>query len=145
MYYYNKETKETSWLCPDEVKWYIDEDIATEFTEKQISKFKEMFGRYDQDGSGEIDTDELTEAFFQTAKRMMRSGEHLWMAMEKRFNFSIEEMSVVAHGYKRLMKYVSDVDGAMPFRGSRIPLSFSQRVMSYDRVVDLEMWDIVKI
>jgi methyltransferase-like protein 22 len=89
--------------------------------------------------------DELTEAFFQTAKRMMRSGEHLWMAMEKRFNFSIEEMSVVAHGYKRLMKYVSDVDGAMPFRGSRIPLSFSQRVMSYDRVVDLEMWDIVKI
>lgn len=92
--------------------------------------------------------DELTEAFFQTSLRMMRSGEHMWMAMEKRFNFSIEELSVVAHGYKRLLKYISPHDGMDSescFRGTRIPLTFPQRVMCYDRVIDLELWDIVKL
>lgn len=106
--------------------------------------------------------DALTEAFFKTARRCMRPGEHLWMAMEKRFNFSIEEMSVVAHGYKRLLKYIGlspsqttavlevevshfshDVSSHY-FTGKRIPLTFPQRVMNYDRVKDLEMWDITR-
>ena len=119
--------------------------------------------------------DDITEAFFQTCLQMMRPGEHMWLAIEKRFNFSIEELSVVAHGYRRFLSYVAvltnpslndtdqspvgdeasrddthadmaqtSVANRPHFIARRISLNFPQSVLSYDRVKDLEMWDIVR-
>jgi len=61
-YYYNKVTQEKSWRIPDEVLWFVPEAVAAQFTQEDIEKLRTQFEQYDEDGSGEMDTDELTEA-----------------------------------------------------------------------------------
>lgn len=51
--------------------------------------------------------DVLTDLLFSQASRSMRFGEHMWMAMEKRFNFTQADLSLVAHGYRRFMQIVN--------------------------------------
>lgn len=61
-YYVNKVTLEKTYKIPDEVMWFVPEELAEVFSEEQLHDFKEQFERFDEDGSGEMDTDELTEA-----------------------------------------------------------------------------------
>lgn len=77
----------------------------------------------------------------------------LYLAMEKRFNFSIEKLSVAATGYSALLRNVVDVTDGFPeigeeipadpqaFFGERIPLQFSQ-CFRYDRSEAMELWKI---
>jgi len=61
-YYVNKVTQDKVWKLPDEVMWFVPEKLSFEFTDEQLAQFKEQFQRFDEDRSGEMDVDELTEA-----------------------------------------------------------------------------------
>ncbi|CAM9726734.1 unnamed protein product [Ectocarpus fasciculatus] len=83
----------------------------------------------------------------------------LYLALEKRFNFSVAELSVAATGYNALLRNVLDVteqegagvevDGckqqgltsAKAFEGKRLPLSFEQ-CFRYERSNAMELWEI---
>ncbi|CAM9266164.1 unnamed protein product [Ectocarpus sp. 12 AP-2014] len=84
----------------------------------------------------------------------------LYLALEKRFNFSMAELSVAATGYNALLRNVVDVtekdgvgagvDGCTPqgmkrakkgFEGIRLPLSF-QQCFRYERSNAMELWEI---
>lgn len=82
----------------------------------------------------------------------------LFLALEKRFNFSLAELSVAATGYNALLRNVLDVTGgrgeegkraeACPpqahdkmFEGRRLPLSF-QQCFRYQRSNAMELWEI---
>lgn len=83
----------------------------------------------------------------------------LFLAIEKRFNFSLAELSVAATGYSALMRNVLDVtkgggaavhgeqacrqksrDGKA-FEGRRLPLSF-QQCFRYQKSNAMELWEI---
>jgi hypothetical protein len=51
--------------------------------------------------------DDLTAAFFATADALMRPGEELWLTLEKRLNFSLPDLSVVAHGYRTFLTTIN--------------------------------------
>ncbi|CAN0479263.1 unnamed protein product, partial [Ectocarpus sp. 8 AP-2014] len=84
----------------------------------------------------------------------------LYLALEKRFNFSLAELSVAATGYNALLRNVVDVtekdgvgigvDGCTQqglksakkaFEGRRLPLSF-QQCFRYERSNAMELWEI---
>ncbi|CAN0106029.1 unnamed protein product, partial [Ectocarpus sp. 13 AM-2016] len=84
----------------------------------------------------------------------------LYLAIEKRFNFSVAELSVAAAGYNALLRNVVDVtdkdgvgtgvDGCTQqglkrakkeFEGNRLPLSF-QQCFRYKRSNAMELWEI---
>lgn len=83
----------------------------------------------------------------------------LYLALEKRFNFSLAELSVKAAGYNALLRNVLDVtqtktnaDDAKSFahgkigaeksfEGRRLPLSF-QQCFHYQRSEAMELWEI---
>ncbi|CAM9738261.1 unnamed protein product [Scytosiphon promiscuus] len=80
----------------------------------------------------------------------------LFLALEKRFNFSLAKLSVAATGYGALMRNVVDVSsregqgaetcrymvcGEKPFEGRRLPLSF-QQCFRYQRSDAMELWEI---
>lgn len=99
--------------------------------------------------------DMITEAFFTTLARLMRNGERLWLSIEKRFNFTVDELSLVAHGYNRFLSYVEGsktciyldhdkIEKRRHFSGHRISLLFPQYV-EYDRTKDLELWEIIPV
>ncbi|KAL3697122.1 hypothetical protein R1sor_011198 [Riccia sorocarpa] len=103
---------------------------------------------------------ELTDAFFQLLKKLMPLGSKrvLYLAMEKRYNFSFRDQDVVAHGYKHFRTFFwndtrdssegrdADIDsyGEMKhFSGRRIDISgVRQYVKNYDRGEDLELWEL---
>ncbi|CAM9093355.1 unnamed protein product [Ectocarpus sp. 4 AP-2014] len=84
----------------------------------------------------------------------------LYLGLEKRFNFSVAELSVAATGYNALLRNVEDVtekhgvdtgvDGCTQqglksakkgFEGRRLPLSF-QQCFQYQRSNAMELWEI---
>ena len=79
----------------------------------------------------------------------------LYLALEKRFNFSLAELSVSATGYKALLGNVVDVTDAADgrgigdgcasrrkaFEGIRLPLKF-QQCFRYNRSDAMEIWEI---
>ncbi|RDX66039.1 Methyltransferase-like protein 22, partial [Mucuna pruriens] len=100
-----------------------------------------------------IYSDELTDAFFSTLERLMSRGcpKVLYMALEKRYNFSLSDLDVVANGYSHFQSYLGDEDEiesresvSMPhFVGKRMDISqIPQYVGEYDRGNDVEIWQI---
>ena len=67
--------------------------------------------------------DEITHHLFHTLSRTMRPGEHLVLAMEKRFNFELSSLSVVAHGYRRFLNYIN-VESHLSVPSSTVSTSF---------------------
>ncbi|KAJ0804178.1 putative lysine methyltransferase, S-adenosyl-L-methionine-dependent methyltransferase [Helianthus annuus] len=103
-----------------------------------------------------IYSDDLTDALFHTLERLMSNGfkKVLYLALEKRYNFSINDLNVVANGYSRFRSYVRDeIDdaennelqngSASAFVGTRIDLTeIPQYAVNYNRGHDLELWKI---
>ncbi|XP_076920315.1 uncharacterized protein LOC143581402 [Bidens hawaiensis] len=103
-----------------------------------------------------IYSDDLTDALFHTLERLMSHGleKVLYLALEKRYNFSIDDLDVVANGYSRFRSYVRDeiddaennelYNGSLSyFVGTRIDLTkIPQYAINYNRGHDLELWKI---
>ncbi|KAI3763323.1 hypothetical protein L1987_53777 [Smallanthus sonchifolius] len=103
-----------------------------------------------------IYSDDLTDALFHTLERLMSHGleKVLYVALEKRYNFSIDDLNVVANGYSRFRSYVRDErddaeNSELPngslcaFVGTHIDLtSIPQYAFNYNRGHDLELWKI---
>ncbi|KAL6603044.1 hypothetical protein ACP70R_043405 [Stipagrostis hirtigluma subsp. patula] len=100
-----------------------------------------------------IYSDDLTDLFFDTVKKLMSSGAKkvLYLALEKRYNFSLDELDVVANGYAHFQSFltVQDECGHLHntskpgFIGKQMDLTeIPQYVREYDRVKDLEIWKI---
>lgn len=87
-------------------------------------------------------SDELTDAFFSVLQKMMcqHSGKVLYLALEKRYNFSLYDLDVVANGYSQFLSFLRDEKG---FSGKIIDLSeIPQYVREYERGNDVELWEI---
>ncbi|WVZ79266.1 hypothetical protein U9M48_026867 [Paspalum notatum var. saurae] len=101
-----------------------------------------------------IYSDELTDLFFDTVNKLMSSGAKkvLYLALEKRYNFSLDELDVVANGYAHFRSFFAaqdehgdpiDSDGPS-LMGKQINLAeVPQYIREYDRGKDLEMWKIM--
>ncbi|KAI5060701.1 hypothetical protein GOP47_0025121, partial [Adiantum capillus-veneris] len=101
-----------------------------------------------------IYSDSLTDAFFSLLRKLMPIGSQrlLWLAIEKRFNFSISELDVVAHGYRHFLSFfdnrtdgltLQDLQGCKTFAGKKLQLNqVPQYIQEYDRTKDLELWEI---
>lgn len=104
-----------------------------------------------------IYNDDLTDAFFSTLERIMsRSPDKvLYMALEKRYNFTLDDLSVVANGYSHFRKYLRTAQGedaecedshneSSPcFIGTCIHFTeIPQYVREYERGEDVEIWEI---
>ncbi|GJN38910.1 hypothetical protein PR202_gb27991 [Eleusine coracana subsp. coracana] len=103
-----------------------------------------------------IYSDDLTDLFFYTVKKLMSSGAKkvLYLALEKRYNFSLDDLDVVANGYAHFRSFFMDQDEHRNvedtfkpgFVGKQIDLSeVPQYIREYDRGKDLEMWEIMYI
>ncbi|XP_057454715.1 uncharacterized protein LOC130746182 isoform X2 [Lotus japonicus] len=100
-----------------------------------------------------IYSDDLTDAFFSTLERLMSRGSTkiLYMALEKRYNFSLSDLDVVANGYSHFRSFLRDEGeieslepASMPnFVGKRVDISqIPQYVREYERGHDVEIWEI---
>jgi hypothetical protein len=102
--------------------------------------------------------DSTTSATCSTEQQQQRKPVCL-LALEKRFNFSLAELSVVATGYRAMRERVLDLDDASavaaaaiaaasdsttpPFAGRRVPLSsFQQCFTGYTRTPQMELWEL---
>ncbi|KAH9666084.1 putative methyltransferase family protein [Citrus sinensis] len=92
-----------------------------------------------------IYSDDLTDALFHTLKRLMPLGSKkvlvnmvLYLALEKRYNFSLNDLDVVANEHRRFER-----ESFPAFVGKCIDLNeFPQYVREYDRGNDVELWQI---
>lgn len=109
---------------------------------------------------------ELTQAFFEILDKIMAFGANktLFLTLEKRYNFSVDELDVVANGYRQFRSYFhsreSDADKSnmfatqdLPvlngfegkFEGRQIPTEqVLQHIVEYERGKDLELWEITR-
>uniref|UniRef100_A0A0A9H3A3 Methyltransferase-like protein 22 n=1 Tax=Arundo donax TaxID=35708 RepID=A0A0A9H3A3_ARUDO len=101
-----------------------------------------------------IYSNDLTDLFFDTVKRLMSIGAKkvLYLALEKRYNFSLDELDVVANGYAHFRSFFTvqeecghQDDTSKPgFVGKQIDLAeIPQYIREYERGKDLEMWKIM--
>ncbi|KMT00797.1 hypothetical protein BVRB_9g220740 isoform C [Beta vulgaris subsp. vulgaris] len=89
-----------------------------------------------------IYSDELTDAFFSVLQKMMcqHPEKVLYLALEKRYNFSLNDLDVVANGYSHFLSFLRVEKG---FTGKCIDLSeIPQYVREYERGNDVELWEI---
>ncbi|KAK9102627.1 hypothetical protein Sjap_019881 [Stephania japonica] len=103
-----------------------------------------------------IYSDELTDALFNTLQSLMSQGfpKVLYLALEKRYNFSLSDLNVVANGYSHFRSYLKNEEelrhaGIRPSRcfvGERNDYeSIPQYIREYDRGNDVEIWQIKHI
>lgn len=78
----------------------------------------------------------------------------LYLTLEKRYNFSMDELDVVANGYKHFRSFFAVQDGCGDLDnatskpgglvGEQIDLArVPQYIREYDRGEDLEMWKLM--
>ncbi|XP_024032588.1 methyltransferase-like protein 22, partial [Morus notabilis] len=102
-----------------------------------------------------IYSDDLTDAFFSTIESLMCLGSEkvLYLALEKRYNFSLDDLDVIANGYLHFRSYlrdeeVAECEGAEVcstpcFVGKRIDITqIPQYAREYDRGSNVEIWKI---
>ncbi|KAF7111631.1 hypothetical protein CFC21_111618 [Triticum aestivum] len=102
-----------------------------------------------------IYSDDLTDLFFDTVRQLMSSGAKkvMYLTLEKRYNFSLDELGVVANGYKHFRSFFTVLDGCggqdnatlkPGLVGEQIDLAMvPQYIREYDRGKDLEMWKLM--
>lgn len=100
-----------------------------------------------------IYSDDLTDAFFSTLESLVIGGPEkvMYIALEKRYNFCLDDLNVVANGYSRFRSYLKvEGDGnewnkrSRPcFVGKCIDLAqIPIYIIEYERGNDVEIWEI---
>ncbi|XP_068643170.1 uncharacterized protein [Aristolochia californica] len=99
-----------------------------------------------------IYNDDLTDALFETLGKLMSKGSEkvLYLTLEKRYNFTLDDLDVVANGYACFRSYVKEEEEARTigpsercFLGKKIDLvEIPQYIQEYDRGNELELWQI---
>lgn len=103
-----------------------------------------------------IYSDDLTDAFFSILKKLMLDNPEkvLYLAMEKRYNFTLDDLDVVANGYSHFRSYLiteQDDAGCKQLDGASRPLFVGEQidlryipcyVRNYNRGDDVELWKI---
>ncbi|ESQ26996.1 hypothetical protein EUTSA_v10018901mg [Eutrema salsugineum] len=96
-----------------------------------------------------IYSDDLTVALFSMLKRVMSFGcdKVLYLGLEKRYNFSLDDLNVVANGYACFRSYIKEDElceqEEKSFVGKRIDVTqIPQYTKGYDRGEDVELWEI---
>lgn len=95
---------------------------------------------------------EMTEGFFQVLANLIPYGSMkvLYLALERRYNFSLRERDVVAHCYREFRNCfrhvkvpVAEDQQGWGFVGEQLAVSsIPQSIVEYDRGGDLELWKI---
>ncbi|KAH6820982.1 hypothetical protein C2S53_020034 [Perilla frutescens var. hirtella] len=97
-----------------------------------------------------IYSDDLTDAFFSVVEAIMSGSPEkvLYLALEKRYNFTINDLDVVANGYSHFRSYLKvegedDALEAHGFVGRLINMEeIPQYVQEYERGTEVEVWQI---
>ncbi|KAL6584682.1 hypothetical protein OROMI_003971 [Orobanche minor] len=100
-----------------------------------------------------IYSNDITDAFFDVLEAIMSSSPQkvLYLALEKRYNFTIDDLDVIATGYSHFLSYLGDEEGngaletehSPSFIGKLIGLDeIPQYVRDYNRGDDVEIWQI---
>lgn len=104
----------------------------------------------------------LTDAFFNILRKLMPPGSKrvLFLSLEKRYNFTLEDLDIVAHSYRHFRTFFEEVvpesEGARDkptvkessvttpyFIGKRLDIgTIPQYIQEYDRGGDTELWEI---
>uniref|UniRef100_A0A6N2KRY1 Methyltransferase-like protein 22 n=1 Tax=Salix viminalis TaxID=40686 RepID=A0A6N2KRY1_SALVM len=101
-----------------------------------------------------IYSDDLTDALFCILEKLMSLGSKkvLYLALEKRYNFSLDDRDVVANGYSHFRSYLRGEEeydnlkhgSSSCFVGKCFDLSsIPQYVREYERGNDVELWQIM--
>ncbi|KAL6874082.1 hypothetical protein ACP4OV_014164 [Aristida adscensionis] len=101
-----------------------------------------------------IYSDDLTDLFFDAVKKLMSTGAKkvLYLALEKRYNFSLDDLDIVANGYAHFRSFLTVQDECSPlddtpnqgFVGKQIDLAeVPKYIREYERGKDLELWEIM--
>lgn len=104
----------------------------------------------------------LTDAFFNILRKLMPPGSKrvLFLSLEKRYNFTLEDLDIVAHSYRHFRTFFEEVvpesEGGRDkptlkessvttpyFIGKRLDIgTIPQYIQEYDRGGDTELWEI---
>uniref|UniRef100_A0A8C3R7T4 Methyltransferase like 22 n=1 Tax=Cyanoderma ruficeps TaxID=181631 RepID=A0A8C3R7T4_9PASS len=93
--------------------------------------------------------DDLTDALFRTLYRIthnLRSSCTVYLALEKRLNFTLRHMDVTCEAYSHFRNTLNDLenlqDGKMKYTVEPVKLDFCQFLV-YERIEQLELWKIM--
>ncbi|CAH9075761.1 unnamed protein product [Cuscuta europaea] len=99
-----------------------------------------------------IYSDDLTDAFFSILEQLMAENPEkvLYLALEKRYNFTLDDLHVVANGYSHFRSYLEGESNELVsspysrcFLGKQINLKeIPKYVREYDRGDNVEIWVI---
>lgn len=87
--------------------------------------------------------DDVTAAFVTTIQKMLNTKppKTLYMALEKRFVFTIEHMDSIAPCYETFLTLLDKVKAGSNWTVEQMPLDFP-KYFTYDRVKELVLWKI---
>ncbi|KAI3855086.1 hypothetical protein MKX03_018480 [Papaver bracteatum] len=144
--------REVDWInsWPPEVEQCDSSDESFSWTPSEIG---EAEGASLLLAADVIYNDDLTDALFGTLQKLMSRGSTkvLYLALEKRYNFSLNDLDVVANGYSRFKSYLKDDTEYSSLENSKLPhfvgklidlTDIPQYVREYDRGNDVEIWQI---
>uniref|UniRef100_A0A1U7WIX6 Methyltransferase-like protein 22 n=1 Tax=Nicotiana sylvestris TaxID=4096 RepID=A0A1U7WIX6_NICSY len=104
-----------------------------------------------------IYSDDLTDAFFSILEKLMSDNPEkvLYLALEKRYNFALDDLDVVANGYSHFRSYLiteeADDAGCKQLDSASEPFFVGEQidlrcipcyVRDYNRGNDVEIWKI---
>ncbi|KFR12042.1 methyltransferase-like protein 22 [Opisthocomus hoazin] len=138
------KVKELDWLkdefCTDRAAPYSwsEEEIADLHDHCTVIMASDVF--YD---------DDLTDALFRTLYRIthnLRNSCTVYLAIEKRLNFTLRHMDVTCEAYSHFRNTLNDLenlqDRKMKYSVEPIKLDFCQFLI-YERIEQLELWKII--
>ncbi|XP_051147777.1 uncharacterized protein LOC127262948 isoform X2 [Andrographis paniculata] len=141
--------RELDWNCswPPEIDISLPSEQSYHWSESDVAKVRRASLIFAADV---IYDEKLTDAFFSVLKSIMFNDPQkvLYLALEKRYNFTLDDLDVVANGYSHFRSYIrdeEDEDDDLPhgFIGRPIVLrEIPQYVREYDRGNDVELWQI---
>jgi hypothetical protein len=92
-------------------------------------------------------SEDLTDALFKHLDSILGDSNVFILALEKRINFSLEELVDTSKAYDHFLSFLNsggrEEEGTL-FRGRRVDVTTLPQYFEYDRVEELELWEIVR-